>query len=462
MRRKLGNAVGWYLKSWWQPLLVGFLLLLLLGAEMLVIDLAVYQFPEWMRLLLSYSLLAVFFLFLFSLPGIFIAGIVHFHRRRIWRGVIVWLGGVPLLLGFAALLAVSLFLSFFGPSEDHFADHLKLPEHVVLAEPGPQLDSPFGDWRNAPAESFQHQVLTAPGKGARLADDAVCAIPSLAKLSGTPEGRVRLLRYLAASPDWRLYRERSGLYATRVFRTPEGKPCPRLHNYYSHFRAWNSNTGNEDGVPEDHYQFRFGLGLDGNSWINTAFRKEGPGAECEAANGVNFRWRTRFLCGGILAEIYDESDFAGRQMTAKALELAEQEFSPLLNAGEGGWRSRLPKGAIRRGAPELILRNGFQGGLYTGEVWCNPGEPGDIYLKAYEITKGTRLSKSRLEAACNECVGWSDDPNEQFCTRMDFTIYEGDWEQYYGARFEVWFKPDSGKPERKLLKKNYRIQGWQR
>ena len=41
-------------------------------------------------------------------------------------------------------------------------------------------------------------------------------------------------------------------------------------------------------------------------------------------------------------------------------------------------------------------------------------------------------------------------------------IGEGDWGKYYAARFEVWFDPDSGAPERKLLEKNFKIEGWQR
>ena len=39
---------------------------------------------------------------------------------------------------------------------------------------------------------------------------------------------------------------------------------------------------------------------------------------------------------------------------------------------------------------------------------------------------------------------------------------EGNWDQYYAARFELWFRPDSGAPERKITEKVFRIQGWQR
>ena len=59
-------------------------------------------------------------------------------------------------------------------------------------------------------------------------------------------------------------------------------------------------------------------------------------------------------------------------------------------------------------------------------------------------------------------LGWSDDPGEVFSGNMEFTIYEGNWEQYYAARFELWFRPDGGGAERKLAEATWRVQGWMR
>ena len=125
-------------------------------------------------------------------------------------------------------------------------------------------------------------------------------------------------------------------------------------------------------------------------------------------------------------------------------------------------RSLLPPGAISHGSPSLDLLNGMQPGIYESRIRVNPGEPGKIYLKAFEATKGTPLSDTRLKQRSNEWVGWSADLGELFLSNTDFTIYEGDWGKPYAARFEVWFQPDSGAPERKLLEKVYRIEGWQR
>jgi hypothetical protein len=51
---------------------------------------------------------------------------------------------------------------------------------------------------------------------------------------------------------------------------------------------------------------------------------------------------------------------------------------------------------------------------------------------------------------------------ELFFSNAFFTIYEGDWGKPYAARFEVWFIPDSGAPEWKLLERVFKIEGWQR
>jgi hypothetical protein len=51
---------------------------------------------------------------------------------------------------------------------------------------------------------------------------------------------------------------------------------------------------------------------------------------------------------------------------------------------------------------------------------------------------------------------------EGYSAESIFTIYEGDWGKPYAARFEVWFFPDNGGKERKLIEKNFKIEGWQR
>ena len=120
----------------------------------------------------------------------------------------------------------------------------------------------------------------------------------------------------------------------------------------------------------------------------------------------------------------------------------------------------IQKFSVKR-APGITLRGAR--GVYTADIFCNPGEPGTIYLKAFEITENIPLSAYRLRNK-NEIVGFSDDlENEQFFSQLQFTIYEGDWGQFYGMRLEVWFIPDApGGTECKLLEDNFLIEGWMR
>lgn len=343
-------------------------------------------------------------------------------------------------------------------SKDTFAENLKLPKDVTFAEPeADRCNFQFTEnahWRNAPKDSFQQRVVSAINNGPKLDDDAVCRISSLEKLLATPETKELLLRYLACHAEWRLYPERDGsLHAARLFRYPEGTIAP--HQYYSHFLPWGEDK-KLVGDPARHFQFHFHIAFGSKTWDGKSFH---PQTKTERKDNT---WYNRFPCGTAQLVIYDQSQFPGRHMTKAAIDLAEQEFASLFQ-NQQNWKQLLPKDSFRNGQPDLTLRNGMQGGIYEVSTWCNPGEKGVIYLKAFEITKGTPLSAARLKPRSSTVSGWSDNPQEQFLSAMEITIYEGNWGQFYGARFEIWFKPDDdSKPERKLFEKNYKIQGWQR
>lgn len=108
------------------------------------------------------------------------------------------------------------------------------------------------------------------------------------------------------------------------------------------------------------------------------------------------------------------------------------------------------------------LYNDNQPGLYKYDLWINSNESGTAYLKAYEITKNRELSSGSLLKRSSVRIEETNDSIVCFGTKDHFTIYEGDWDQPYAARFEVWFKPDNGGDERKITERNYIIEGWQR
>ncbi len=111
---------------------------------------------------------------------------------------------------------------------------------------------------------------------------------------------------------------------------------------------------------------------------------------------------------------------------------------------------------------DFQIYNSFQPGIYEYDFWMNKIENGTIYLKAFEITENVKLSEERLKERSSFDIYNENETIKKFKCVSDFTIYEGDWGKPYIARFEVWFKPKNNGTERKLIEKNYKIEGWMR
>ena len=108
----------------------------------------------------------------------------------------------------------------------------------------------------------------------------------------------------------------------------------------------------------------------------------------------------------------------------------------------------------------LQIWNGEQGGIYHYAFYWPALSDGEIYLRCFEATKGTELSASSLKPRTTvRVIGHNE--FGQVVLPTQFTIYEGEWEDYYAVRIEVWHKPTGGKPH-KLMEKIYRMEGWMR
>lgn len=98
-----------------------------------------------------------------------------------------------------------------------------------------------------------------------------------------------------------------------------------------------------------------------------------------------------------------------------------------------------------------------QPGIYQFYTNFHPKEKGYFYIKAFEITSNDRLSEERMLERSKIVV----DNLETSFFSNEFTIYEGSWGDKYGARIELWYKPDNG-DEFKVNQKNYIVEGWMR
>jgi hypothetical protein len=99
-------------------------------------------------------------------------------------------------------------------------------------------------------------------------------------------------------------------------------------------------------------------------------------------------------------------------------------------------------------------------GMYEYDIYVNKIDKGEVYLKAFEITKGTKLSEESLKKESTIKIFNPNNRLKRFGTVNKFFIDEGDEGKPYAARFEVWYKPYLGK-EKKLYSKNYIIEGFQ-
>ncbi len=109
----------------------------------------------------------------------------------------------------------------------------------------------------------------------------------------------------------------------------------------------------------------------------------------------------------------------------------------------------------------LQIWNDSQGGMYKYDFYYGSLGPGEVFLRCYEVTSNIPLSEDRLIEESRVSVS----PQKQFgmvVNKQSFTIYEGDWDDYYAARIEVWFKNAETNRESKLLEKVYRVEGWMR
>jgi hypothetical protein len=105
---------------------------------------------------------------------------------------------------------------------------------------------------------------------------------------------------------------------------------------------------------------------------------------------------------------------------------------------------------------DFMLAQISQPGIYSFYTTYQPKNSGYFYIKAFEITSNDRLSEERINIRSKIFI-----KNSAKIYSGEFTIYEGSWGDKYGARIELWYKPDH-KPEYKVIEKKYIVEGWMR
>ena len=435
-----------YADSWWMPALLYLLLL------------ACFTITAHPQLLpTTWAANLFFFAAALAFLGLVAAAIWNLIKKRWGKGAVHILLVVG--CGAATLYAILLvaFASMFGPSEDGFADNLTIPEGIDISVPDSDTVDPWTTDHAASKDELQEMVLAALAKPGSDSIEFTPRLPSLSKASTDRPKEFR--EYIEASPDWHVFSEQGNSFASRRW-SYGGEPRNTLHGYISEF---------EDDL---RFQTRCLLCLDRKQWSRYAVQHVMEGSEPvrpEMSIGNDSdESRVMIECGGVWLEVFEQSDAPERRVTKATVSFLEKEFAEFQQdpaAAMANARNRSRELAGRLAGEEshpFQLITGMQPGIYQVAYLLNPGEPGDLYLKAFEVTNETPLSVNSLEEKSKTRMTWSADPAEKFGAKAGFTIYEGDWGKPYAARFEVWFQPDSGKPARKLAERVFKIEGWQR
>jgi hypothetical protein len=167
-----------------------------------------------------------------TLLYILVQGVARLLERR-WRGALfafLRLAGL-VVLAFLTLGAMMMF-SFFGPSEDHFADNLKIPEGIEIAEPGPDASETTGAVTADVTDALQDAVRTALGVPGGDVAEFTPVMPSLRRATTDHANAFR--DYIEASPDWHVFIEQGNRFAARRW-SYGSEPRDTLHGYISEF-----------------------------------------------------------------------------------------------------------------------------------------------------------------------------------------------------------------------------------
>ena len=111
--------------------------------------------------------------------------------------------------------------------------------------------------------------------------------------------------------------------------------------------------------------------------------------------------------------------------------------------------------------PRLQLAESSSRGIYHLTIWLpkDARRDGHYQIRAFEYNTGTELALDRDPTLKPES-GY-ELANAFVLENPDFMVYTGDWGQYYGSRWQVWFVPNQGEKEL-VCEQLFLMQGWMR
>lgn len=329
-----------------------------------------------------------------------------------------------------------------------------LPADVIAENPAEYR------WPPSVAIDEEGQLFSKAFDGPVTGDSAVVVdVPVLDEFSGSE--RQLLLRHLATSAKWFVGKE--------MVRGVEKLTARRR---YVRGGMWLNPLNGYFNEPGD--QIRILIGLNGSVYANgfgglTTYAKSDQGTielktkPTSSGSQQNDSYLVVTSAGAAL-EVFEQSARKDRPFTAVALSQLNQELRGVLSsavAKERGFDPALmPRESIWRGKPEMHLVNyEEEEGTYQAFAYVNPGESGYVYLKTFEGRGNSQISgEEYYKRKSIEYVGWSSDPEEEFFYNTEVEFGEPAVGKTHGVRVEMWFVPEGGGAERKLLERYFEVK----
>lgn len=379
-----------------------------------------------------------------SLLMVIVAAFINFYRKRPGSGLGCLLA-LPLLMvlyGYYVIWASNVK----NQLPDHFADELTIPGDIEISRPYPKNHQFYFSRFELERPELTRIISGEDG----VIDESAkirCEVSALTEMQR--KGIKNFPYYVASNPTWRLAESEGKVFAIKRF--------------FEVGNHWEYEFKQGDEVKGDFVGCQIIIGIGGafqkNAMIQTAGTEIDLKPKLNEKDGIYYSY-LGFRTGELTVEIFERSSREQIVMIPKALRMLQAEFAPVAAAvSEVQVRAVLPAHTVTGGVESFELIEVGQG-MYRAIVRVNPGQPGKIFMRVYEITRNQPLSEKLVKSSSAEWSGFSDNPDEKIIYMPNILIEEGDAGKEYAARFEVHFQPDDGTAERKLLERNYIIEGF--
>jgi hypothetical protein len=279
----------------------------------------------------------------------------------------------------------------------------------------------------------------------------------------TSDKIIALKRYLGGNPRWEVLNEHGKLYAIRKEKQ-DGKYLTSLNGYYLNFE---DSLGDYESRVIISFGQYYGFGND-ESGITFTDSKDKQLSMIIEGKHDGSPGNTSYLIiksANMNIEIYEQAKNERRNFTQRTIGELNDELSDVLKyekeINENGIIPISTYYPFKVDSLYFDILDGMQPGIYVVQAGISVDKNGIVYTKAFNSNTNERLSADRITPRTTRRVGWSKSGRIIFHYESELTVYEGDLDHQYNARFEIWFKDEKGK-EKKLLEKSKQISGWER